>query len=92
MKFIREGTIQVENMRMIDIVKDLLCPHHYTLLEYAKEIRMEEGLLKSYRIYDIYAVLKCSRCGLVKLKYIKTVYTSDLPELFEIYEKYDCWD
>ena len=79
-------------MRMIDIIKDLLCPHHYTLLEYAKESRMEEGLLKSYRIYDIYAVLKCSRCGLVELKYIKTVYTSDLPDLAKVCEKYDCWE
>lgn len=79
-------------MRMIDIIKDLLCPHHYTLLEYAKESRLDEGLLKRYRIHDIYAVLKCSRCGLVRLKYIKTVYSSDLPELSDICEKYDCWE
>ena len=79
-------------MRMIDIVKDLFCPHHFTLLEYAKESRLDEGLLKRYRIHDIYAVLKCSRCGLVRLKYIKTVYSSDLPELSDICEKYDCWE
>ena len=77
---------------MIDIVKDLFCPHHFTLLEYAKESRLDEGLLKRYRIHDIYAVLKCSRCGLVRLKYIKTVYSSDLSELSDICEKYDCWE
>ena len=79
-------------MRLIDILKDLFCPHHYTLLEYAKESRLDEGLLKRYRVHDIYAVLKCSRCGLVKLKYIKTVYCSDLPELSDVCAKYDCWE
>ena len=79
-------------MRMIDFFKDILCPHHFTLLEYAKEGRLDEGLLKSYQIHDVYAVLKCSRCGLVKLRYIKTVYCSNLPEISEICEKYDCWE
>ena len=81
-------------MRMIDIVKDLLCPHHYTLLSYAKQLSfaLPSGKYSDYSTYDISAVLKCDRCGLVKLKYIKTVYCSGLPEISEICEKYDCWE
>lgn len=84
-------------MRMIDIVRDFLCPHHYTLLSYAKRLAYIRpgSIYTDFSTYDIYAILKCTRCGLVKTAFIRkaTSYQAkDIPDLAKVCEQYDCWE
>ena len=84
-------------MRMIDILKDLFCPHHYTLLSYAKRLAYTRpgSIYTDFSTYDIYAVLRCTRCGLTKTEFIRqaTSYgAKDIPDLAKVCEKYDCWE
>lgn len=84
-------------MRMIDIVKDLLCPHHYTLISYAKRLAYTRpgSIYTDYSTYDIYAILKCDRCGRVKTAFIRqaTSYQAkDIPDLAKVCEQYGCWE
>ena len=84
-------------MRMIDILRDFLCPHHYILLSYAKQLSfaLPSGKYSDYSTYDISAVLKCDRCGLVKTAFIRkaTSYQAkDIPDLAKVCEQYDCWE
>ena len=78
-------------MRTIDALKDLFCPHHYTLLSYARH----GSIYTDFSTYDVYAVLKCTRCGLTKTEFIRqaTSYQAkDIPDLAKVCEKYDCWE
>lgn len=84
-------------MMMIDIVKDFLCPHHYTLISYAKRLAyLRPGsIYVDFSTYNIYAILKCTRCGLVKSEFIRqaTSYQAkDIPDLAKVCEQYDCWE
>ena len=84
-------------MRTIDILKDLFCPHHYTLLSYSKRLAYTRAgsIYTDFSTYDVYAVLKCNRCGLTKTEFIHqaTSYQAkDIPELAKVCEKYDCWE
>ena len=84
-------------MRMIDILRDFLCPHHYTLISYAKRLAYTRpgSIYTDYSTYDIYAILKCTRCGLVKSEFIRqaTSYQAkDILEIHKVCEKYDCWE
>lgn len=85
-------------MRLIDILKDLFCSHHYTLLAYSKRLaytRPGSIYYTDYSTYDIYAVLRCTRCGRTKTEFIRqaTSYQAkDIPDLAKVCEKYDCWE
>ena len=84
-------------MRMIDILKDLFCPHHYTLLSYAKRLAYTRAgsIYTDFSTYDVYAVLRCTRRGLTKTEFIRqaTSYQAkDIPDLAKVCEKYDCWE
>ena len=41
---------------MIDILKDLFCPHHYTLLSYAKRLAYTRpgSIYTDFSTYDVY--------------------------------------
>ena len=60
-------------MRTIDLLKDLFCPHHYTLLSYAKRLAYARAgsIYTDFSTYGVYAVLRCTRCGLTKTEFIR---------------------